>query len=389
MIIGIDGNEANNKFRVGVGKYAYELLWALYRKIDIKNEDKMSFQIYLQNTKMHDLPDEREWWTYVKIGSPGWWIEKDLMPYLWSNKLRKNKPPDVFLSPNHYSPIPIPIPSVISIMDLAFHKYPLYFKKSDLFKLKYWTYFSVHQAKKILTISHFTKNEITKYYNIDKSKIEVTYLGIDKVKFNKYVKDKKDEIKKLEIKYGMKGPYLLFIGTAQPRKNLIRLIEAFHEFIKNHEDIKLVIAGMISEGRGGWMYDSTFKIISDLDLKDRIIMTGYISDKDLPILIGGCKALLMPSLYEGFGLSVIEAMSIGIPVVISKNSSLEEIGGKVAIYIDNPYNIDSIVTSLDKLISLGKNELNRKIDEGYKWVRQFNWDNTAKKTLTVLNAFKQ
>ncbi len=339
MTIGINGNEANVAHRVGVGQYAFELL---------NHFPKENIVVYLQNPPRPDMPKAN----YDVFGPKKLWTLTGLQKKLLTN------PPDVLFTPTHYTPLFLTIPSVISIMDLAFEKFPQYFKARDLYQLKYWTRVSVRQAKKILTISENTKKDIVEIYHVPAEKIVVTYPGYDKTRFNTGVKSKN--------KY---GDYFLFLGTLQPRKNIERLIEAF-KLLKT--DCKLVIVGMINEGRGGWMNEK-------IKESKNIILTGYLPDSEICGLYTNAKAFVLPSLYEGFGIPAIEAMACGTPVIVSRVSCLPEICGEAAFYIDDPYSVESIRLALDKVNT-------SKVKLGLEWVKRYNWEETCLKTNTVLHS---
>lgn len=338
MTIGINGNEANVTHRVGVGQYAFELL---------SHFPKKDITVYLQNKPLPDMPDLN----YEVFGPKKLWTLTGLQRKLLVSS------PDVLFTPTHYTPIYIPCPSIISIMDLAFEKFPQYFKKRDLYQLKYWSRLSASLASHVMTISENSKKDIIDIYKIKPEKITVTYPGYDATRFNLKVK-----------KTNKYGKYLLFLGTLQPRKNIERLIAAF-KLLKT--DCKLVIVGMRNEGRGGWMNEN---IKGD----NKIILTGYVPDEEVPILMANAQAFVLPSLYEGFGIPAIEAMACGTPVIVSRVSSLPEICGEAAIYIEDPYDTQSIKSALEQGLKTNKTKL------GLEWVKRYNWESTAKQTLEVL-----
>ncbi len=377
MIIGINGNEANVTHRVGVGQYAFELLSHLAK--DQVSDTK--YQIYLQDNPKEDLPPESADWKYKVLPGRGLWTLTTLQKQLI---LEKDKP-DVFFTPTHYAPLYLPMPSVISIMDMSFERFPQYFKKKDLYQLKYWTKLSGNQAKRILTISHFSQKEICELYHLPDKKVIVTYPGYDDQRFNLSVKSAggQAKIKNLLKKYkiGDRG-YLLFLGTLQPRKNLERLIEAYSRL--TNCPWKLVIAGMINEGRGGWKNEGVFAKIKALGLEDNTVFTGYVPDEEVPYLMAGSGAYLLPSLYEGFGIPPIEAMAVGTLAVVSKVSSLPEICGLAATYIDDPYSIGSIQQALQEVVLQKASERAKRVQLGLEWVKRYNWETTAKQTLEIL-----
>lgn len=338
MIIGVNANEANVAHRVGINQFAFEILKRL--KPDV---------VYLSQPPLPDMPSHN----YKIFGPQKMWTLTGLQKEILTS------PPDILLSLTHYAPLLLRSKSIVSIMDLSFEKFPHYFKKSDLYQLKYWTRISASQASHIITISENSKRDIVDLYKISSGKISVVYPGYDTEKYNTEVKPSK--------KY---GNYILYLGTLQPRKNLERLIEAY-KLLKT--DCKLVIAGMINEGRGGWMNE-------EIKSAKNIILTGYVPEEEKPGLYAGAKAYVLPSLYEGFGIPPIEAMAVGTPVIVSRVSSLPEICGDAATYIEDPYDVESIKTALEQGLNQDKVKL------GLKQVLRYNWDKACLKINTVLNS---
>lgn len=383
MLIGIDGNEANQVNRVGVGQYGFQLLTQFYKKPacrqawqKTKNRQQIGFTVYLKEPPLKNLPKETEWWQYKVIGPKFLWTQIGLPVAL----LQVKPVPDVFFTPTHYAPRFSPCPRLISIMDLSYIHFPEMFKKRDLWKLERWTAYSVSKARKILAISESTKDDIIKYYQIEPEKVVVIYPGMDKKLATLRILKNMENTEKIKKKYGIEGDYILYVGTLQPRKNLVRLIEAFNITIKQYNNItiKLVIAG-----KKGWLYEEIFQRVKDLGLKKEVIFTGYVPDKDLPALYKGAKCFVLVSLYEGFGLPALEALSFGVPVVVSKISSLPEVVGNAGVLVD-PHDVKDIVKGINEVLNYTEAERQEMIRRGLKQAKKFSWEKCAKETLEVL-----
>ena len=359
MKIGLDGNEANTENRVGSGKYSYELIK------QFSNDTKYEFEVFLKQNPLSDLPKESKNFKYKVFGPKFMWTQFALPLHLTFGKK-----PDVFFSMSHYGPRFSPVPYVITIFDLSYLHYPGLFNKNDLHKLANWTKYSIRGAKHIFAISKSTKEDIVKNYAVDPGKITVTYIGYDLKLFKPQSKDKIEKVKKI---YKIKGDYLIFVGTLQPRKNIVKLIEAFEKIT---HPLQLVIVG-----KRGWLYDSIFQKVKDLDLKKRVIFTDYVPDDDLPPLICGAKAYVLPSLWEGFGIPVVEAQACGVPVVVSNVSSLPEVIGDSGILVD-PEKVDSIADGIKKALSEETRII--LVKKGLENVKCFSWEKCAKETLKVL-----
>lgn len=376
MKIAIDGYEANVPQRLGSSKVAYELIKNL-EKIDKKNE----YVIYLPGEPLPDMPKPRNNFSYSVLKNNKLWTYFSLPLKLFREK---NKP-DLFFSPTHYIPRFSPVKKIVTIFDLSFLHFPEMFKKSDLWKLKNWTKFSISNAEHIITISNSTKKDIVSTYGISKDKISVAYPGYDREKFTllagrQEVQSSKFKVEEIKEKYKIKNPYIIYIGTLQPRKNLIRLIEA----VSRIEDLNLVVVGKTSgEGREGWMYEDILKTPVELGCEDRVIFTGFVQGEDLPFLISGAVCFILPSLWEGFGIPVLEAMACGTPVIVSNSSSLPELVGNAGLKVD-PYSVDQIEQAIRTLYTDKK--LRVKLSKlSIVQAKKYSWEKMAK---TVLKVFE-
>lgn len=313
------------------------------------------------------MPEESEQWKYRIVKPEKLWTQIGLPFNLYTHFPR----PDVFFTPTHYAPRFSPIPTVISIMDLSYIHYPQLFNKKDLYQLENWTKYSAQNAKIVLTISEASKRDIMAIYGIPQDRIVVTYPGIKESYSNRIPMDV------LQKTYHISGDYILFVGTLQPRKNIERLIEAFSRISSSHKDLSLVIVG-----KHGWQYEGILAAPKKYHVEEKVQFVSFVPDTDLGAFYTHARCFVLVSLYEGFGLPILEAMSYGCPVITSTVSSLPEAGGDAAVYVD-PLSIEDIASKLTKVID---DEKLRKelIEKGYQQIKKFSWEKTARETLQVL-----
>jgi glycosyltransferase involved in cell wall biosynthesis len=367
MVIGIDGNEANVDRRVGIGEYAFELI----KEFQKLKGNGTRFVIYLKKPPMHHMPPPTSTFSYKVIGPKKLWTQFGLPVNLYLGKR-----PDVFFTPSHYAPRFSPIPTAISVMDMSFIFYPELFLKKDLYQLTNWTKYSVIAASAVFTISNSSKDDIIKTYGIDSKKVHVTYPGI-KIQNSKVKAKNMEELRK---KFGIKKEYILFVGTLQPRKNIERLVEAF-SLLKGQETN---ILQLLIVGKRGWQYEEILRSPKKYGVEDKVKFLDFVEDNDLSLLYKNAVCFVLPSLYEGFGLPVLEAMKNGCPVLTSNVSSLPEAGGDAALYFD-PNSAEDIARQIEKVI---KDESLRAsmVEKGKAQARKFSWEKTAAKTLKVLES---
>jgi len=367
MIIGIDGNEANVREKVGVSMYTLKLLEYFQR---VSNEHDQ-FIVFLKDTPRDELPFQTTYFKYCVVKGSFLWSQIALPLHLMFSHYTKNKI-DVFFSPAHYAPRFSFCPTVVTIHDLSYFYYPQEFLKKDLFKLKQWTDYSVNRAKKVITVSKTTKKDLVKYYPHIEPKIKVIYNGMEK-------EESENNTPSTNFKSLTSQKYILYVGTLQPRKNIVTLIRAFRLFHANHPEFKLVIAG-----KRGWLFDLIFKEAQDLYVNEHIIFPGYVSDEELVGLYRKAFCFVLPSLYEGFGIPVLESMNYGCPVIASFNSSLPEVGGDACLYID-PQKPEDIVSKLELLLE-DKTLRKELIKKGKGRISFFSWTKCGKETLELLQS---
>jgi glycosyltransferase involved in cell wall biosynthesis len=292
---------------------------------------------------------------------------------------------------------------VATVHDLGYLAYPEAHRAQDRAYLDWSTRWNARHAAAVVADSQATRRDLIDAYAAEPDRVRVVYLGRDESL--RPVHDPA-RLAAARARYGIRGPYFLYVGTLQPRKNLARLVAAFARLLARCDapgadrptapeasggqdgrawpetacattDLQLVLAG-----RRGWLFDELSGEVGRLELASRVVFPGYVDEADLPALYGGSLALVYPSLYEGFGMPVLEAQSCGVPVMTSNNSSLPEIAGDSALLVD-PHDVDAIAAAMYRLLT---DEGLRKelIRRGFANVQRFAWEKCARETLAVL-----
>jgi len=368
MLIGIDASRALTTRRTGTETYALRLIQALLR-LDAGHR----YRLYTNARP----PDGLFWPQGAAVPA-----EVRAIPFkrLWTH-LRLSaemlaQPPDVLFVPAHVIPALHPRRSVVTVHDLGYLRYPEAHRRRDRLYLDWSTRWSARRAAAVLADSAATKVDLVAAYGIAADKVHVVYLGRDESLTP--VADPA-VLAEARARYGLNPRYLLYVGTLQPRKNLARVIEAFAGIAGRPElaDVQLVLAG-----KRGWLYDALFGHVARWRLADRVIFTGYVPDADLPALLSAAQAFVYPSLYEGFGIPMLEAGACGVPVITSNTSSLPEVAGDAALLVD-PHDVDAIAQAMYRLLTDDalQAELARR---GRENVKRFSWEKCARETLAVL-----
>ena len=265
---------------------------------------------------------------------------------------------------------------VTIIHDISFNFFPQFIKFSDLFFLKMLIPISLRRADKIIAVSEFTKNEIIKFYKISPEKIECVYNAISDEFLNNKVSE--EQLKETKNKYSFPDKFILYIGTLQPRKNIPHLIEAFVRIKDKLGDFKLVICG----NKKAHNYDRRIEnSIKTNNLGDEIIFPGFIDEEDKQAVYKLAHVFAFPSLYEGFGIPILEAMSQKVPIISSDIPSLREIAGDSALYFDVAFLDDFSQKMYDICID---NKLREELIQlGNERVSFFSWEKSAGKLLAI------
>ena len=320
-------------------------------------------------------------------------VQKVIMPQRWYSLAEQLVWPrlihyyhlDMLHVPHFNAPLICPCPLVITIHDLILTKFPSR-RSSTLSPLLYWfknlayrivISRAVKQAKMIITVSEFTKKDIVQQFNVPSEKIKVIYNGLSTTSLSSPYDFKAD--RDILLRYNIKAPYFLYVGSAYPHKNLEWLVQLFIKWSEQHTGYQLVLVG-----EHDYFYERLIKFIVDLSERQRvgdIICPGFVPDESLAALYRQAAVYVFPSRYEGFGLPPLEAMSYGCPVLASDSSCLPEILGPAAVYFkDN--DMESALTAMEKILR-NENYRQRFIALGFEQIKKYNWDNCAQETLKI------
>lgn len=267
---------------------------------------------------------------------------------------------------------------IMTIFDITPIKFKAYHKENKIKSYMNDLLQVLQKTDMVIAISQCTKNDILEYFEnvIIEDKIRVVPLAADKQYRQMYDENLINEIK---ISYKIYKPYILFVGTLEPRKNIINLIRAYNILPTSlKRNYQLVICG-----KKGWYYEEIFRTVSELNLEGNVIFTGYVPDKDIPLLMSGAEIFVYPTFYEGFGLPPLEAMSCGTPVISSNVSSIPEVVGDAGILI-NPNDTEELSNAIMRILN-DENLKRQLISRGLQQAKKFSWEKTAKETLDVYN----
>lgn len=360
----IDGNEANTTQRVGSNVYAYELLIALEKLTREKQE--YSWTVLLSSPCLADLPAEREGWRYQVVTPRPLWTQIGLPMHLFLQRQKY----DVFFTPGHYAPRVSSVPYISSVMDLAFLKYPKQFKRKDYLQLKEWTRYSVKHADKVLAISEFTKEEVVKTYKRNANDVFVAYPALPTA-----APTEKASLIWLKKEAGIKDPFILYVGTLQPRKNLVQLIHAFSLFCDKYSSKKstpqLVIAGKI-----GWLAKDILGAAQHSEYKDRIHLLGYVTDAQKELLYKKSECTVLIGQYEGFGIPPLEAMAHGTLPISANSSSLPEVMGEAGFQV-TPTDTEELANTFQEVFKLTARQRAVLLKKGRLQLKKFSWQRSA------------
>jgi glycosyltransferase involved in cell wall biosynthesis len=268
-----------------------------------------------------------------------------------------------------------PCPLVVTVHDIAGMLFKNQIGRLSSFYWGKWLPFVVKQADRIIADSHHTQKDLMVHLRVGEEKIRVVYPSGHENFSSAIPKTRIDETKK---RFGIKDRYFLFVGTLEPRKNLGRILEAFKLFLKTNPEHQLILAGSKEFAHGRYSEILANKYLLD---SSSIITPGYLDHDDLNALYCGAEALVFPSLYEGFGIPILEAMASGCPVITSTATSTPEVAGDAAILVD-PYSVEDIAQGLQ---DLGGKDAARDVlrKKGFEQIRKFSWKKAAREVIAV------
>ena len=303
-----------------------------------------------------------------------------LIRYWLDHPVRKDvlkQKADIFFSPDGFIPLGMSIPKVSMVHDVAYLRYPEHLQPRIRAFYKKWMGRYLAYTDHIITVSEFSKREIIAGYNIPADKISVVYNGIT----DAYKPVSEAQKKKTKDRYTNGRPYFVYLGAIHPRKNILTLVKAFEQFKSSHpSDHQLVLAG-----RASWHTEEVFKTITESKWKDSIHLPGYVATTEATSLVASAEAMIYPSLYEGFGLPLVEAMACGVPVICSNVSSLPEVAGNAALLFD-PMDAAQLAHHMEK-ISSDDGLRKEMITFGAERSKYFSWDKAASQVYEILGRF--
>lgn len=368
MMVTIDVSPAING-KAGLGRYAASLAVAL------ADEYPGKVQLFANLTPDARIPPELAGLPLrtVRIGYKPWrmavWMAQ--LAGIGLNRLI----PDgtaLFHATEHLLMPLRGVPSVLTVHDLIYTLLPAHHKRLNYWYLSAAMPLYVRRADQIITVSQCSKRDLVRLYDTPAEKITVIYEAATP----HFTPQPQDRVAEVRARYGLPERYLITVGTIEPRKNLPRLVEALATLRRRDPNLALVVVGS-----KGWLYEGFFQAVEQFDQKKAVILPGYVPDDDLPAMLAGATVSVLASLYEGFGLPVLEAMACGTPVACSATSSVGEIAGQAALTFD-PENIEEMVKVLQHVLHDSDLRENLRV-KGFARAAEFSWQRTARETWAV------
>jgi glycosyltransferase involved in cell wall biosynthesis len=368
MVIGIDASRAFQKNKTGIEEYSYQVIKHLREHLE--NEDVILYcNPAINITPDFELPGN---WKIKNIRAPIFWTQIRLSLEML---LRR---PDALFVPAHTVPLIHPRNTIVTIHGLEYEFCPKAYSFWQRTYMRFVIKNSCKWAKRIIAVSENTKKDLIKLYNVPENKIKVIYEGYSNDNSKLQTPNSKLNLKNTPYSI-LHTPYLLFVGRLEERKNICGIISAF-EALKEKYNLphKLVLAGKFGYGKEYIEYK-----IKNSKYTEDIVLPGYVSDEEKFELIRNADVFLFPTFYEGFGLPILEAQSLGTPVVTSNVSSMPEVAGETSSILVDPKDPLDIAEAVHGLISyeVGRNVI---IENGHRNVKRFSWEKCAKEIAEII-----
>ncbi|GIV76001.1 MAG: glycosyl transferase family 1 [Litorilinea sp.] len=371
MQIGIDASRAVRCRRTGTEQYARSVIDHL---LALPQAAHHTWRLYLPPPQDgFTAPPPARWAAAEQRVLPGrrLWTHRSL-----AREIRQRRP-DVLFVPSHVIPWLWPsrlLPAaVVTVHDLGYHYFPQAHPLFQRLYLQVSTRWNVRVASRVIAVSQATAQDLVRLYGVEPGRIRVIHEA--PMPLPPASPAQQEAVRR---RYGLVRPYALYVGTLQPRKNLARLVEAYARLWQQQP----VPWDLVLAGGEGWLHRELQRLVERAGLAGHIHLTGYVPQAELPALLQGAYFFCFPSLFEGFGLPVLEAQSCGVPVMSANRSALPEIAGDAALYVD-PMDVDAMA---EAMLQLSQDEALRQrlIQAGYANVRRFSWEKAARETLAVL-----
>jgi len=356
----------------GLGRYTQELMAAL---LDIDSENEYVAFYNRPSAALVDPPLDRLPHLTTNLDTKPWRMSALVAHFARISQDRMFPGIDLFHATDHLLPRLTRAKSVFTLHDLVFRFYPQTHKPLNRWFLTLMMPRFLKGADAVIAVSESTKRDAIRIYGIDEAKTTVIYEGVSP----HFRRASPQAVAAVRQKYGLPDEFILSVGTIEPRKNLTSLVEAYHALRNERSPLGLVIVG-----KKGWLYSGFFTRMHELGLDNKVIFPGFVPDEDLPALYSAAALFVFPSLYEGFGLPVLEALACGAPVITSNASSLPEVAGEAALLVD-PNSLEALVRAAREVLSKGRlrEDLQAK---GPRQAAKFNWQRAAQETLAVYTA---
>lgn len=359
--------------RVGAGNYIFHLVQGLSR-VDPENQ----YFVFAKPNHIAEWNIQQPNFRFFASASPLRFFrliwEQSVLPWL----VQKHNV-DVLHGPHYSLPLLNPGRSVVTFCDMIFFLYPELHSLSKRIFFQQMMRVSARRADKIITISESTARDLLHFLGDQLLPDKVRAIPLAVSDHFKYVNDPA-RVARICAQYGLQArDFILFVGVLEPRKNIPTLLHAYRDLLDRGFRQQLAVVG-----RPGWMFDDIFTTVKSLKLEAHVVFTGYVSVEDLPYLYHGARVFVYPSIYEGFGLPVLEAMACGTPVVTSNVSSLPEIVGQAGLLVD-PRDPGQLAQAIERLVV--DDDLHRSLQEcSRQRAAQFSWERTARETLRVYSS---